>query len=121
MLSKTDNQLATQVGPGTPMGDTLRRYWMPVLLSTELAEADGVIWTYMGPAEHQPQLPAYEWMRLPNGATSYVSKVWEDCNFLQALEGGIDSSHSSFLHRNFSDTDSTSGIRSYRSRSTSPR
>jgi len=26
------------------------------------------------------------------------SKRWQECNYLQALEGGIDSSHVSFLH-----------------------
>ncbi|RYH42592.1 MAG: aromatic ring-hydroxylating dioxygenase subunit alpha, partial [Alcaligenaceae bacterium] len=30
MLSEEKNRLLTQVGPGTPMGKLLRRYWMPV-------------------------------------------------------------------------------------------
>jgi len=30
MLSQEDNTLFTQVGPGTPMGEMLRRYWQPV-------------------------------------------------------------------------------------------
>src|SRR3979411_516229 len=33
MLSKEVNELLTRVGPGTPMGNLLRRYWMPALLS----------------------------------------------------------------------------------------
>jgi hypothetical protein len=41
MLTAEDNALLTQVGPGTPMGDLLRRYWIPVLLSNEVAEPDG--------------------------------------------------------------------------------
>jgi hypothetical protein len=41
MLSQTDNALLTQVEPGTPMGETLRRYWVPALLTREVAEADG--------------------------------------------------------------------------------
>ncbi|MEK7214971.1 MAG: Rieske 2Fe-2S domain-containing protein, partial [Chloroflexota bacterium] len=41
MLSKADNELLTRVGPGTAMGDTLRQYWMPALLSTELPDPDG--------------------------------------------------------------------------------
>ena len=41
MLSKTDNELLTRVGPGVAMGETLRQYWMPALLSTELPDADG--------------------------------------------------------------------------------
>lgn len=41
MLSPEENALLTQVGPGMPMGETLRRYWMPALLSDEIAEPDG--------------------------------------------------------------------------------
>ena len=40
MLSKEENELVTRVGPGTPMGETLRRYWMPAALSSELPEPD---------------------------------------------------------------------------------
>src|SRR5690242_10308598 len=40
MLSRQDNELLTRVGPTTPMGDTLRRYWLPALLARELAEPD---------------------------------------------------------------------------------
>ena len=40
MLSKQDNELLTRVGPGTPMGDVMRRYWMPALLSWELPNPD---------------------------------------------------------------------------------
>ena len=36
MLSEAENQLLTQVGPGTPMGELLRRYWMPVAAVAEL-------------------------------------------------------------------------------------
>jgi phthalate 4,5-dioxygenase len=41
MLSKEENALVTQVGPGTPMGELFRRFWLPVLLSGELLERDG--------------------------------------------------------------------------------
>jgi nitrite reductase/ring-hydroxylating ferredoxin subunit len=41
MLSATDNDLLTKTGPGTPMGDYFRRFWIPVLLSRELPEPDG--------------------------------------------------------------------------------
>ena len=40
MLSREDNDLLTQTGPGTPMGEMFRRYWLPVLLSDELPEND---------------------------------------------------------------------------------
>ncbi|HEY1288583.1 MAG TPA: Rieske 2Fe-2S domain-containing protein [Burkholderiales bacterium] len=41
MLSSADNELLTRTGPGTPMGEYFRRYWLPVALSRELAEPDG--------------------------------------------------------------------------------
>ena len=41
MLSKADNEFLTRSGKGTPMGELLRRFWMPALLSEELPERDG--------------------------------------------------------------------------------
>ena len=38
MLSKEQNEQLTQVGPGTPMGDLLRRYWYPIAFERDLAE-----------------------------------------------------------------------------------
>ena len=40
MLSKEDNELLCRVGPGTPMGDVMRQYWMPAMLSSELPAAE---------------------------------------------------------------------------------
>ena len=34
MLTRDDNQILTRVGPGTPMGDLMRHYWQPVMLSS---------------------------------------------------------------------------------------
>jgi nitrite reductase/ring-hydroxylating ferredoxin subunit len=67
------------------------------LKSYPCIEAGGVIWTYMGPPELQPPLPAYEWASTPP-EQRFVSKRLQECNYLQAVEGGIDSSHVSFLH-----------------------
>ncbi|WP_102348900.1 Rieske 2Fe-2S domain-containing protein [Bacillus sp. Marseille-P3661] len=61
-------------------------------------EFGGVIWTYMGPKEHMPKLPELEWGLVPSEHT-YKSRRIQECNYLQALEGGLDSSHISFLHR----------------------
>jgi phenylpropionate dioxygenase-like ring-hydroxylating dioxygenase large terminal subunit len=36
MLKPEDNQLLTRTGPGTPMGELFRRYWIPALVSNEL-------------------------------------------------------------------------------------
>src|SRR6266511_373644 len=40
MLTQEDNQRLTQTGPGTPMGELFRRFWMPALLSDELSQPD---------------------------------------------------------------------------------
>jgi phenylpropionate dioxygenase-like ring-hydroxylating dioxygenase large terminal subunit len=193
MLVKEQNDYLTQTGPGTPMGQFFRSYWIPALLSSELAEPDcppirvkllsekliafrdtggrlglieefcahrrvslwfgrneenglrcpyhgwkfdvtgqcvdipselpgsthcqrirmvnyplvergGILWTYMGPPDRQPPLPEWEFAMVPD-AHRFVSKRWQECNWLQALEGGIDSSHVSFLHRGDLETD----------------
>lgn len=40
MLSREENDLVTRVGPGTPLGEMLRRYWIPVCMSREIADKD---------------------------------------------------------------------------------
>ncbi len=61
-------------------------------------EKGGVIWAYMGPAEQRPADPNFEWTRVPETHRG-ISKVWQECNWLQGLEGGIDTVHINFLHR----------------------
>jgi phthalate 4,5-dioxygenase oxygenase subunit len=68
------------------------------LRSYPLVERGGVLWTYMGPPDFQPGLPEYEFATVPAGHR-FISKRLQSCNWLQALEGGIDSSHVSWLHR----------------------
>ena len=41
MISKEDNELMCRVGKGTPMGEAMRRFWVPALLSSEVSEPDG--------------------------------------------------------------------------------
>ena len=187
MLTREDNERVTQVGRGTPMGDTMRRYWIPALLAWELPEPDcppvrvkllgeelvafrdtrgrvglldehcphrlaslflgrnedcglrcvyhgwkfdvegrcvdmmnepeelgfahkiritayptveegGVIWAYLGPSELRPPLPRFAWTQVP-ASHRHVSKVIQESNWLQGLEGGIDTSHVPILHR----------------------
>ena len=189
MLSPEHNELLTRTAAGTPMGELLRRYWIPALLSEEIPEPDsspvrvhmlseelvafrdsqgriglvgehclhrgtslffgrneecglrcvyhgwkydmegnvldtpaepagsdfktklkhkayptveaaGIIFAYLGPREKMPLFPNYEWAQLPKDQT-YVTKALMDCNYLQGLEGECDSSHLSFLHREF--------------------
>ncbi len=190
MLPTELNELITRTNAGTPMGDMMRRYWIPALLSEEIPEPDcppvqvrilgeelvafrdtlgriglleehclhrgtslfygrneecglrciyhgwkydvegnvldtpaepassnfksklhhvaypcreagGMIWTYIGPPEKTPPFPHFSWMDLPLSHT-YVTKCLQECNYLQGLEGECDSSHLSFLHREFS-------------------
>jgi phenylpropionate dioxygenase-like ring-hydroxylating dioxygenase large terminal subunit len=198
MLTREENVRITRVGAGTPMGTTLRRYWIPALLASELAGPDcppvrvkllgeelvafrdtegriglldefcphrraslffgrneecglrcvyhgwkydvsgrcvdmmnepadnnfshkirttsyptaelgGVIWAYMGPAELEPPLPKFAWTQSP-ATHRHVSKVVEECNWLQALEGGIDTSHAPILHRAITTSTKRAGI-----------
>ena len=41
MLNEQDNQTMCRVGPGAPMGDLMRQYWVPALLPSEVAAPDG--------------------------------------------------------------------------------
>jgi phthalate 4,5-dioxygenase len=193
VLKKEHNDLLTQTGPGTPMGQMFRSYWIPALLAEELPENDcppvrvkllsermlafrdtngryglidefcahrgvslwfgrnencglrcayhgwkydvtgqcvevpsepdgspyaktvqlksyplieigGILWTHMGSPEKRPPLPEYEFATVPP-EHSITTKRVQECNWLQALEGGIDSSHVSFLHRGDLNTD----------------
>jgi phthalate 4,5-dioxygenase len=63
-----------------------------------LVRIGDILWTYMGPAETTPPLPEWEFCRVAPEQT-YTSKRLQECNWLQAMEGGIDSSHVSWLHR----------------------
>ena len=189
MLSKNENDLLCCTGPGTPMGNLFRRFWLPVALSRELPkpdcppvrlrilaedliafrdtngkvgllsrycphrgaslffgrneeaglrcvyhgwkfdvngecvdmpnepvecvfrnkirqtaystrEAGGVIWAYMGLLATMPELPKLEWTLVPETHV-YVHKRFQHCNYLQNVEGEVDSSHVSFLHHEF--------------------
>ncbi len=60
-------------------------------------ERSGVIWTYMGPRQTPPPLPDLEPNMLAEGEY-FVGVTLRECNWLQALEGDIDTSHLGFLH-----------------------
>lgn len=72
-------------------------------------EGAGLLWAYLGAGEATPPKPDYEWLRVPP-THLVVSKSMQQCNYLQAVEGGIDTVHSSFLHNN--DIQSPLGLRS---------
>jgi phenylpropionate dioxygenase-like ring-hydroxylating dioxygenase large terminal subunit len=83
--------------PSEPLGTQLKDE--AKLLSYPTIEVGGIIWAYMGPKDQMPEPPNYEWLRAP-ATHRFVSKTFEACNYLQALEGGLDTAHSSFLHNN---------------------
>ena len=63
----------------------------------ECVERGGLVWTYMGPREKTPPLPDLEQNMLPEDQVS-VRAIQRECNYMQALEGDIDTSHLSYLH-----------------------
>jgi phenylpropionate dioxygenase-like ring-hydroxylating dioxygenase large terminal subunit len=198
MLSHEDNALLTRVARGSPMGDTMRLYWLPALLARELAEPDGapvrvrllgedlvafrdtegriglidefcphrgaslyfgrnedcglrcvyhgwkfdvegrcieqmnepaehqfghkvhiaayptvelggVVWAYLGPPERTPAPPKFAWTQAPE-SHRMVSKVIQENNWLQSLEGGLDTSHAPIMHRLLTDKSGRGGF-----------
>jgi phthalate 4,5-dioxygenase len=185
MTTRQGPDILTQVGPGTPMGNLMRHYWMPALQATELvadgapvrfmllgekliafrdssgrigvmdhrcphrcaslflgrneenglrcvyhgwkydfegncvdqpnlpphqqfmdkvrtkayraAERNGIVYVYMGVAAEAPPLPDLPATHIPERDMD-VTFIARNCNWLQALEGDIDTSHINFLH-----------------------
>ena len=62
-----------------------------------VAERNGLVWVYMGAREEAPPLPAVEASLLPQSELQ-ITFAQRECNWLQALEGDIDTSHFGFLH-----------------------
>jgi phenylpropionate dioxygenase-like ring-hydroxylating dioxygenase large terminal subunit len=73
-------------------------------------ELGGLIWAYMGPPEKMPPAPKFAWTQAPE-ARRHVTKVIQDNNWLQALEGGLDTSHAPIMHRALTDNTPRGGIR----------
>ena len=60
-------------------------------------ERNGIVWAYLGNAEQLPALPNMEWNMVP-AENVHVSFRVQECNWLQAIEGEIDSAHAAILH-----------------------
>ena len=99
--------------PSEPAGTPLQA--KVKIASYPVHESGGIIWTYLGPRDTMPEPPDYEWMRAP-ATHRHVSKTFEDCNWLQCMEGGLDTAHSSFVHNDF-----IGNTNSLRNQDTSPR
>jgi phenylpropionate dioxygenase-like ring-hydroxylating dioxygenase large terminal subunit len=80
--------------PDTKMKIVLKHPGYPV------REAGGILWTYMGPADKMPPFPRFPWMDRPEGQLLVV-KMYQDCNYLQGLEGDLDPAHPNYLHKDF--------------------
>src|SRR6266568_3003316 len=78
--------------PESNFKDKIRHIAYPCL------ERGGIVWTYMGPEGLESPAPEFEWATVP-ASQRYASRHSQECNWLQALEGGIDTSHVPFLHR----------------------
>lgn len=93
--------LETQAEPeGSTLCQRIRTRSYPVQVHS------GIVFAYLGPGE-APALPAFDCFVAPETHT-FAFKGLIECNWLQALEVGIDPAHASFLHRFFEDED-TSG------------
>jgi len=60
-------------------------------------EHGGVIWTYMSSSKELPALPEFEFTMVPDDQRSF-RLFHHECNYLQAMEGGIDPTHVMWLH-----------------------
>ncbi len=63
------------------------------------AEQGGVVFAYMGPRQSNPPgLPQFEWALVPENQVQHDYKAVSECNWMQALEGDLDTAHVFFLH-----------------------
>ena len=68
------------------------------VLSYPVEERGTVLWAYMGPPELKPALPEIEWASLPE-SQRVMAHFTLHCNWVQTLEGDVDSAHVGFLHK----------------------
>jgi len=90
--------LATPAEPeGSRMCEHIQQKAYPV------SEKSGILFAYLGAGE-PPAFPHFDCFVAPNEYTFAFKGYW-DCNWLQALEVGIDPAHASWLHKFFEDED----------------
>ena len=82
---------------GSRMCEQIRTVSYPV------AERSGILFAYLG-AGAPPAFPRFDCFVAPEAYTFAFKGYW-DCNWLQALEVGIDPAHASWLHKYFEDED----------------
>jgi phenylpropionate dioxygenase-like ring-hydroxylating dioxygenase large terminal subunit len=87
--------------PGEPEGSRMHEQIRTASYPVE--ERNGIVFAYMGPGD-PPAFPEFDCFRAPGSHVFAFKGLWE-CNWLQALEVGIDPAHASFLHRFLEDED----------------
>ena len=63
-----------------------------------VVEVNKALWTYMGPRETPPPFPKFEVTTIPHDQSYEPHVMTEECNWMQGLEGDLDSSHVYFIH-----------------------
>ena len=81
--------------PFVPEGETFKEKVQ--LKSYPALERGGFIWVYMGPKEHQPEFPPFDFAAIPESHRENWKIICE-CNWMQSLEGQHDPSHLYFTH-----------------------
>jgi nitrite reductase/ring-hydroxylating ferredoxin subunit len=81
--------------PNCPEGPALKTKVRTT--SYPVIERGGLLWTYMGPPELQPEFPATEAFTVPD-SHRHITQMVVRGNYAQLQEGDVDSSHVSFLH-----------------------
>jgi hypothetical protein len=87
--------------PAEPEGSTMHERICTT--SYPVVERNGIVFAYMGPGD-PPPLPDLDCLHAPGSHVFAFKGLWE-CNWLQAMEVGIDPAHASFLHRFLEDED----------------
>ncbi len=63
-----------------------------------IAEFGGLLWGYVGPQDDVPDLPEFEWTRVESDQR-YLSRFLVECNYMQAVEGGLDAARVAALRK----------------------
>lgn len=87
--------------PGEPEGSRMHEQIRTA--SYPVVEKNGIVFAYLGPGD-PPAFPDFDCFRAPDSHVFAFKGLWE-CNWLQAMEVGIDPAHASFLHRFLEDED----------------
>ncbi|MYF65792.1 MAG: Rieske 2Fe-2S domain-containing protein [Chloroflexi bacterium] len=66
--------------------------------SFRIVEFGGLLWGYLGPQDDVPDLPEFEWTRV-EPEQRYLSRFLVECNYMQAVEGGLDAARVAALQR----------------------